>query len=132
MHETKALPDPSPAEPLDARHLQAILALLRHPSVPKAAQAIGIDRATLYRWIKQPAFHRALTDARSHAQAQALANLQLGTESAAALLLDSMRDPKVPIASRIRAAEAVLQSGGKVFARSHLDPRLAPLQTPHQ
>ena len=128
MQENQVLSELSSAEPLDQRHLQAVVALLQNPSVAKAADAVGLDKATLYRWIKQPAFHQALTAARAQAQAQAVANLQRGADSAATLLLSAMRDPHAPVASRVRAAEAVMQCGGKAFGHSHLERRLAKLE----
>jgi len=77
MQENQVLSELSSAEPLDQRHLQAVVAL------------------------------QALTAARTQPQAQAVANLQRGAESAATLLLSAMRDPHAPVASRFRAPKAL-------------------------
>ena len=42
---------------------KAIIALLREPTVAKAAEAVGIDESTLYRWMKEPGFGKEFRDA---------------------------------------------------------------------
>ena len=46
---------------------RAKLALLQHGSTEKAAEAVGIHPATLWRWMKQPEFQQALREARREA-----------------------------------------------------------------
>ena len=115
-------------EPLDHRKLQALVALLHNASVTKAAAAVGVDRATLYRWARQPAFQKALRDARAHIQSQTLAHLQVGAEPASALLSATAQDRQAPIVARVRAAQAVLEEAAKTFGRSAIDRRLAGVE----
>jgi hypothetical protein len=45
---------------LTARQRKAIIALLSQATVERAAQAVGVSRATLHRWLQQPEFVEAL------------------------------------------------------------------------
>jgi len=112
---------------LNPRKLKALEALLRHPNLTQAGEAAGIDRVTLYRWAKEPAFQNLLAEAHAKAQSQALAILQQAAEPAAALLLSTMRDPSAPALTRVRAAEAVLDRGASASRHSTVEKRLAAL-----
>src|SRR5882672_7220228 len=95
---------------LSRRAEQAIAALLEHGTQEKAAAALGISPVTLWRLLRKPAFQRALLEARSAAFAQAIGRLQHASSAAATTLLRIMCDATAPAASRVRAAQCVLDS----------------------
>src|SRR5918999_79348 len=93
---------------LSPKQRAAVEALLATGEVAAAAQAAGVSRATLHRWLREPAFLAAVRDA----EARALDDLsrllvRLG-RTAAATLAKAMGDASTPWATRVRAADAAL------------------------
>ena len=117
-----------PRPRLSRRAEQAILALLEHSTPEKAAAAAGISRVTLWRWLRKPEFRRALLEARSEAFSQAIGRLQHASSAAAAALLRIMCDTRAPAASRVRAAQCVLDSTARGIALQDLEMRLRELE----
>jgi transposase-like protein len=107
---------------------QAILALLQHGSVEKAAQGVGIHPSTLWRWLKQPAFQQKLREARREAFSQSIGRLQQASPAAVGTLLRIMTDGHAPAGSRVRAAESVLAQSQKSFELEDLEVRIAQLE----
>ena len=66
------MPAPDRNEQLTAKQDEAILALLNEPSIRKAAESIGVDHKTLYRWLEQPLFGDAYRKARRETFSQAI------------------------------------------------------------
>ena len=56
---------------LPTRKKRAVLALLEHGAVARAAEECGISRNTLYRWLREPLFSQALSEASGHQVAEA-------------------------------------------------------------
>ncbi len=83
---------------LSARQRQAIEALLATGDVTIAAQAVGVNRATLYRWMKQPAFVQAVHDAKADAVEDLARMLVRLGRTAVATLAKAMsnRRPRCP------------------------------------
>src|ERR1039458_6666171 len=69
-------PNDSPKSSRKSRWNPAILALLQHATRDKAAEAAGINTATLYRWQKDPEFQAALLEARREVFGQAMGRVQ--------------------------------------------------------
>ena len=116
--------DPS----LTSKQRRAVGALLTTGEVVDAAQAAGVSRDTLYRWLKTPAFQLAVRQA----EAQALDDLsrllvRLG-RTAVATLAKVMNDPTVPPASRVRAADAALSRLLQLRELATLEARLTALE----
>src|SRR5262249_14965102 len=89
---------------LTPKQRKAVEALLTTGEVSGAAEAAGVSRDTVYRWLKQAAF----LDAVREAEARALDDLsrllvRLG-RTAAGTLAKAMTDPETPAATRVRAA----------------------------
>jgi hypothetical protein len=95
---------------------QLVMALLQQPSLEKAAASIGISAVTAWRISKTPEFQEEYRQARSAAVAQSMGRLQQGSGAAATVLMKVMLDPTTPAASRVQAAERVLQ-----HSQSHLE-----------
>jgi hypothetical protein len=117
-----------PRRRLSRRAEQAIAALLEHGTQEKAAAALGISPVTLWRLLRKPAFQRALLEARSAAFAQAIGRLQHASSAAATTLLRIMCDATAPAASRVRAAQCVLESTARGIALQDLEVRLRELE----
>ena len=113
---------------LSRRAEQAIVALLEHGTHEKAAAARGISPVTLWRLQRKPEFRRALLEARRVAFAQAIGRLQHGSSAAATTLLRVMVDGSAPAASRVRAAQYVLESAARGIGLEDLEIRLRELE----
>lgn len=58
---------------------QLIIALLTYPTVEKAAETIGMSRASAWRLRRTPEFQQELNQVKRDALAQSLARLQYGS-----------------------------------------------------
>lgn len=113
--------------PRQTRRDRAILALLQHVTVEKAAAAVNLHPSTLYRWLKEPDFRDQFLEARSRAFAQSLARLQQAAPVAASRLLQVMAHPGHAARQRDPGLRFHLESrrAGLSIGRA----RGAPLQT---
>src|SRR4051794_38245969 len=87
---------------------EAIVALLSHRTIEDAARAIGIAPNTLLRWLKDPEFDAAYREARRMAFMQSIARLQQMSGAAVATIGKVMVDPNTPTATKVRAADSIL------------------------
>ena len=117
-----------PRRRLSHRAEQVILALLEHGTQEKAAAAAGISTVTLWRLQRKPKFRRALLEARSEAFSQAIGRLQHSSSAAVATLLRVMCDATAPAASRVRAAQCVLEGAARGLGLQDLEIRLRELE----
>src|SRR5713101_3682781 len=117
-----------PRRRLSRRAAQAIAALLEHRTQEKAAAAAGISPVTLWRLQRKAEFRKALFEARSDAFSQAIGRLQHGSSAAATTLLRVMCDGAAPAASRVRAAQCVLESAARGLGLQDLEIRLRELE----
>ena len=113
---------------LSAKQRTAVEALLAAGEVSGAAQAAGVSRATLHRWLAEPAFLAAVREA----EAQALDDLsrllvRLG-RTATATLDRAMNDASAPWATRVRAADATLSRLLQLRELATLEARVAELE----
>ena len=100
-------PDATPGQ-LTTRQGKAVAALLTSGDVPSAAAAVGVDKATLYRWMRQPAFLEAVRTAEAGALDELSRSLVRLGRTAAGTLEVAMGDSTAPWPTRVRAADAVL------------------------
>jgi hypothetical protein len=112
----------------ESRMDRAILALLEHTTIEKAAAASGISSVTLWRWSQQEEFQARLRLARRQAYSQSVARLQQASSAAVTALLRVMTDQAAPAASRVRAADSVLNHAAGALELEDLDVRLAKLE----
>lgn len=112
----------------ESRFDKAVLALLQNPTIEKAANAVGISNVTLWRWMQQGEFQARLRAARRQAYAQCIGRLQQASSAAVGTLLRVMTDQSAPAASRVRAAESVLDHASKAIELEDLDVRLCDLE----
>ncbi len=106
----------------------AIAALLSQRNVDEAARAAGIGTRTLMRWLQIPEFQASYREARRDAFGQSIARLQHAASAAASVLLKVMLDPNAPAASRIRAADSVLDHAAKAIEIEDIEVRVSELE----
>ena len=110
------------------RREQAVLALLQHPTIEKAAAAVGVSVVTLWRWMQTEEFQQAYRKARREAFSRSLARLQQAASAATATLLKIMVDQQAPAASRVRAAAHVLDNAQRGMEIEDLEARVRRLE----
>ncbi|SRR5713101_6420265 len=106
----------------------AILALLSQRSVEEAARVAGVGARTLYRWMKEPEFDAAYRDAKRAVFSQSIARLHQLTSAAVTTLGKAMLDPNSPPATKVRAADSILDHTAKAIELEDLEARLAELE----
>ena len=120
------------SEPLTMRKArqreQLILALLQQPTLSKAAEQIGISSVTAWRVTKTTEFQEEYRQARREAFSQALGRLQQAASAATSTLLKIMVDATAPPASRVRAANCILEHAANALEVEDLQVRLAKLE----
>src|ERR1039457_562269 len=107
---------------------EAIVALLSHRSIDDAAQAIHIAPRTLLRWMKDPEFQAAYREARRLTFRQSVARLQQASSAAVSTLLKVMVDSATPAATKVRAADSVLDHSAKAIEIEDIEARLSEVE----
>ena len=113
---------------LSRKKEQAIIALLEAPTVKEAAEVVGVNPATLYKWMALPEFEEAYRKARHRAMGEAIARLQQASSEAVDTLRDVMGDQEATPASRVTAARAVLELGMRGTEIEVIEVRLKQLE----
>jgi hypothetical protein len=103
-------------EGVTPRQAHAITLLLSEPTVQKAADALGINDRTLFRWLQEPAFAAAYRAARRQAFQQAMGLTHRYVPYAVQTLVKVMADPKSPAGAKVSAAKGLLE-----FSRESLE-----------
>ena len=107
---------------------EAVAALLSQRNVEEAARVAGIATKTLLRWLKEPEFDAAYRTARRAAYSQSIARLQQASSAAVSTLLKVMVDTNAPAASRVRAADCVLDHASKAIEIEDIEVRVSELE----
>src|SRR2546422_8769501 len=90
----------------------------------KAAASIGISTVTAWRISKTKEFKEEYRNARWEAFSQSLARLQQASGAAVSALLKVMIDKTTPAASRVRAADRVLDHASRATALEDIEARI--------
>lgn len=114
---------------LSVKKQRAISAMLQFPTRDEAAQACGLTRQTLAKYLRDPEFAQALEGAQSEALADALHGLSAGFRAAVTALVEIAQDPHRVDAARVAAARAVLEFGLKYSETVDLEHRVAALES---
>lgn len=118
-----------PRQPaLTRKQVTAVDALLASGEVGVAAKEAGVDRKTVQRWLKQPAFAQAVRDAEARALDDLSRLLVRMGRTAAATLAKAMSDATVPPATRVRAADVALSRLLQLRELATLEARVAELE----
>lgn len=95
---------------LTPRQKNAIATLAAGETVTRAAVSANVSRETLYKWLQQPAFQRALTETTDAALENVSRRLVSLSDTALETLETAMIDETCEYNPRIRAAAVVLQN----------------------
>ena len=115
-------------EKLGGKKEAAVLALLSTRSVEEAARSIGVNPRTLYRWMKEPEFNAAYLAGKRAAFGQAIARLHHLASAAVSTLGKVMLDSATPPATKVRAADSILNHTVKAIETEDIDTRLRELE----
>lgn len=113
---------------LTRRQESAILALLQHASVSKAATVSNVAESTLWRWMQLKDFASAYRAARRTLMERSTALLQQASTMAAAKLIRLMEDPSVPPYVQLTAARSVLEFGRQGQEIEDMQERIAAVE----
>lgn len=120
----------TPPGDLSAAQRRAIEALLSEPSIEAAAEASGVGRRTLHRWLAEDAtFTAALRTSQDRAIDAAVSRLAGGAVDAADVLVSIANDKAERGATRVSAARALLDSVLRMVELRDLASRVASLET---
>jgi predicted site-specific integrase-resolvase len=114
---------------LTPKQEKAIQALLTHPTMEEAAEAAGVNRVTLFRWLQQGEFQAAYTKARRESVRQAIARLQNRSGEAVEVLAEIMSDITNAPSARVSAAKAIIEYSIEAVEVEDLAERLAELES---
>ena len=114
-------------EKLTHKQEEAIIALLTNRSTEDAAKAVNVGARTLYRWLKDPDFEAGLRAARRMAFMQSVARLQQMCSAAVSTLGKVMVDPATPPATKVRAADSILNHSAKAIEIEDIEARVVAL-----
>ena len=106
----------------------AIVALLTHRTLEEAARALGVATKTLLRWMKEPEFDAAYRAAKRAAFGQSIARLHHLASAAVSTLGKVILDSATPPATKVRAADSILNHTIKAIETEDIDARLRELE----
>lgn len=106
----------------------AIERLLNGGTVQGAADAAGVSRKTVYKWLSIPAFQEAINNAQAEAMARLSRALIALGGSAVLTLGEIMNDHTQPAAVRVRAADIVTNRLLTMRESVEFEARLAELE----
>lgn len=113
---------------LTPKQVQGIRSLLTKHSISEAAKDAGVTDRTVYRWLEEPEFKKALTQAEDLAIDAAARGLVGMTEKALTTITEVLDSATVHPATRLRAAECVLANVLKLYELRNLAARVAALE----
>ena len=113
---------------LTPKQARAVQALITAKSIGDAAQAASVGERTLFRWLAEPAFRAALSQAEGDLLDAATRRL-LGLQGQAIETFESvLADAAASQAVRLRAAQAVLDYLLKLRELRNVESRLVALE----
>lgn len=113
---------------LTEKQEEAILALVSNPNMSAAAEAVGVGRTTLWRWLRDDDFRSSYMAKRREVMSQATARLQQLTGEAAEVFGAVMNDVKASPHARVMAARAVFELAHKGYELEELEARLEAIE----
>lgn len=112
--------------PMQTEH--AITAVLTHPTLHSAAEALGLSRMTLWRIMKRPEFQEQYREARRQIVSHAISQVQQSTVQALKTLREVMEDSQAFATARVLAAKIVLSVAVKGVEMEDVEARLSALE----
>ena len=121
-------PFPAGQGDLTARQGQAVDALLKEPTLGRAAAVAGVNERTLRRWLAEPMFKQAVLLARREAFGQAIGLTQKYAPVAVATLVKVMQDGSSAASAKVTAAGVLLRFGREGIELDDLAERVDALE----
>jgi hypothetical protein len=94
---------------------KAVIALVREPTIEKAAQVTGVGLRTLQRWLTDATFQEAMRKAKSDLNADlmadAIAQLRVAFGTTVKVLVSIANNRRASSASRVSACRCILEMG---------------------
>lgn len=94
-----------------------VSALLSNGTIKKAAAALGVSDRTIYERMRDSNFLELYKSAKADIVRQAVKTLNENTAAAVRVIADIMNDKEVNAATRLQAANAILNNVGKFADR---------------
>lgn len=113
---------------LTPKQRRGIEALLQHGEIKAAAAEAGVNRSTMYEWLKQPLFAATLKEAEADAIAEISRRLTLTASKAVGVAEDLLTREGVRDDVRLRAADVVLARLLQLRELVNLETQLAQLE----
>jgi hypothetical protein len=107
---------------------EAIVALLTTRTTEEAARAVNVSAKTILRWQKEPEFDAAFRAAKRAAFGQSIGRLHHLSSAAVTTLGKVMLEPGTPPATRVRAADSILDHTAKAIEIEDIEARVAQLE----
>lgn len=114
-------------EKLSPIQVKAIECLLSSSSVASAAERAGVNRSTLYRWMKEPAFRQALKNAEATALGELSRSLVALSKGAVAALAAALGGTE-KASTRLRASEVVIANLLRLQELVAIEQRVSDLE----
>lgn len=111
---------------LSARQLLALPIIAGEPTVEGAAEKIGVARKTVYEWLKQDSFKRAVEEARKEYVESGFRTMRLAAKRAADKIVKHLdcTDEKVSL----RAAEDIIEFAKEFISLEDHEQRIKELE----
>ena len=106
----------------------ALIALLEHNTVSDAAEASSVSKATMFRYLQDPAFRAKFQKAKQDIVDQALSRLQKACANAVDVLVEIMNDRETASGIRVRAADCILSRAIDTTKIESLETRISELE----
>jgi len=113
---------------LNGKQIKAVEALIACDTLDEAAKTVGISRATMYRYLKEPAFESELNRAKRQLVNRAILRLQQSCGDATRALAEICRDKDAPASARVTASKAILDGALKAIELEDIESRIATLE----
>lgn len=112
---------------LTPRKRKAIEALLTCVDISKAAEKAGVSRQTVYVWLSEPEFRKALDDStRKSLEGISRSLVTLGEKAVKSL--EDILDRKSGVMSKVKAADVILSKIIRLYELMNLENRVAALE----
>ena len=102
--------------------------LAREPKHRRGSAGSRIAPKTLLRWQQIPEFQAAFRAAKFAAYSQTIGRLHQMSNAAVSMLGKVMVDPSTPAATRVRAADSILNHTAKAVEAENFEARLSELE----
>ena len=116
------------ASALSPKQIKAVDALLATGDVASAAREMKLNKATLYRWLKEPVFNQAVRDAEARAIDDLARMLVRLCKTATATIYKAMNDQTTPMTVRVRAADIAISRMLQLRELATLEARVTELE----